>query len=338
MKKFKLCVLNLKDKIIFRAPFILVNILSIFIFFSYTYNTYLFSNKNEINKILITLNDKENTFEEFFITITSYVIITIFYILFLISLFKASFSNPGYIPSPLNLELPYILNNIKGNNKNSYEEISSFTKKFTSINIEEGPLTESEYFDYKNKLEKFYIDNNKGDNLNIKLNIVLCLNCHRFKKERTHHCKICNKCVLRMDHHCPWLSNCIGINNYKYFVLIIFYGFLQSFLIMIFYFKYIIIIFLSNQFSLIYNIIHIFAYFCNFYLLCFFIYLIKNNFYNVIKNRTTIEKAEENSKNSKFWNINNNNNNKNVFKYDKGIINNFYEIFGNNPNIWFFPF
>jgi len=29
-----------------------------------------------------------------------------------------------------------------------------------------------------------------------------CLMCHVFKPERCHHCSICNRCVLNMDHHC----------------------------------------------------------------------------------------------------------------------------------------
>lgn len=39
------------------------------------------------------------------------------------------------------------------------------------------------------------------------------------KPERTHHCSICDTCVLKFDHHCPWLNQCVGIGNERYFVL-----------------------------------------------------------------------------------------------------------------------
>lgn len=50
-----------------------------------------------------------------------------------------------------------------------------------------------------------------------------CKWCDKFKPDRCHHCRVCRTCVLRMDHHCPWIYNCVGFRNHKYFFLLLIY-------------------------------------------------------------------------------------------------------------------
>ncbi|XP_033005763.1 palmitoyltransferase ZDHHC16 isoform X1 [Lacerta agilis] len=49
--------------------------------------------------------------------------------------------------------------------------------------------------------------------------VSICRKCIAPKPARTHHCSICNRCVLKMDHHCrtAWLNNCVGHFNHRYF-------------------------------------------------------------------------------------------------------------------------
>lgn len=57
----------------------------------------------------------------------------------------------------------------------------------------------------------------------------MCRRCQAFKPPRAHHCSICKRCIIKMDHHCPWVNNCVGIGNHKYFLLFIFYTSLSCF-------------------------------------------------------------------------------------------------------------
>jgi len=51
-----------------------------------------------------------------------------------------------------------------------------------------------------------------------------CGRCEVAKPPRSHHCRVCNRCILKMDHHCPWIGGCAGLRNYRYFVTFLFWA------------------------------------------------------------------------------------------------------------------
>lgn len=181
-----------------------------------------------------------------------------------------------------------------------------------------------------------------------KRNYTFCRKCNKKRPLRTHHCSICDKCIIRMDHHCPWINNCIGIKNYKMFYLLILYT------TILFCF-----VFITLSYSIIsgYNkkilIIDGF-YIYNLFFLClisfvfsivFLVFLKYHTQFVIIKNRTTLENIAFNDEKKRYDEINKIRKSENQEElvlsseneYNKGIISNIKEMLGDNFFLWLIP-
>lgn len=156
--------------------------------------------------------------------------------------------------------------------------------------------------------------------------------CNVFKPERCHHCSACNRCVLNMDHHCPWINNCIGFWNRKYFLLLLIYVLLMTYFSAVFmaYDFYLTIkwgvenkIIGSNNPELGQKALILTAYVLNFTVACLMTMFLKFHIMLASNNKTTIENLDKMGKPYQS-------------QYDVGSSANWKQIFGTNP--WLYPF
>lgn len=169
-----------------------------------------------------------------------------------------------------------------------------------------------------------------GDNENKRRRY--CLMCNVFKPERCHHCSACNRCVLNMDHHCPWINNCVGFWNRKYFMLLLIYVLIMTYLTAFtlapdfyqalkwgFTNKFLA----SNDPKLSQNVIILVAFVLDFIVMVLMTAFLKFHLMLVSENKTTIENLDQQGK--AFNSV-----------YNVGFGPNWKQIFGKNP--WLYPF
>ncbi|MGH0172193.1 UNVERIFIED_CONTAM: hypothetical protein FKN15_074697 [Acipenser sinensis] len=116
-----------------------------------------------------------------------FAIILFFFVM--ATLLRTSFSDPGVLPRALPDEATFIEMEIEAANGN--------------VPAGQRPPPRIRNVQINNQIVK----------------LKYCYTCKIFRPPRASHCGICDNCVERFDHHCPWVGNCVGKRNYRFFYL-----------------------------------------------------------------------------------------------------------------------
>ena len=150
------------------------------------------------------------------------------------------------------------------------------------------------------------------------------------KPDRTHHCRQCNHCVLRMDHHCPWVANCVGFYNHKYFINMLFYSSVTSILVCVTSYPVFISTLASESvdLGLAYFIVTSWILVTAFALVITIFFFL--HVYLIYNQTTTIEFCEKRGEEDSTFHT--------KMPYNRGFCQNLTGILGYNPFFWFIPF
>ena len=157
-----------------------------------------------------------------------------------------------------------------------------------------------------------------------------CSRCSKLKPDRSHHCRLCDTCVLKMDHHCPWIANCVGYFNYKYFFLMVTYGMLGLWIFVGTFWETVLITQRNDESSYleimfvtsVYAIVNV----LNFAVTGFWIF----HLYLISQAHTTIEFCEKRRRKAAEEDVS-----ESLFK--RNPFENFKDALGDNPWLWPFP-
>lgn len=151
-------------------------------------------------------------------------IIYVFWLIFIITIYNlifTQFKDPGIL---LRGQLP---------DPNTIEKSKPTTSELNEINLSENEIKPQN----KEKKEHGLLSENYA-NFKYPENVMdldigfykerYCPTCKIMRPPKASHCWHCDQCVKGFDHHCFFVGNCVGVRNWRNFILFIFFAFLLA--------------------------------------------------------------------------------------------------------------
>lgn len=147
--------------------------------------------------------------------------------------YKASITDPGKIMHNINPHVVEFYINIHEIPIRRAEKFNQSYGRmlFDKMDEEDQKMEEEDDVSEYDEMEYEPVTSVPDDVMNriakeYKVELKRCDKCYVVRTPRVHHCSVCKGCVMKMDHHCPWINNCVGQFNQKFFIQFCFYCFI----------------------------------------------------------------------------------------------------------------
>lgn len=166
--------------------------------------------------------------------ITSYLVFhkLIFYISSIMAIWshlRCFFTNPGKVVHEYNPHMIEFYLNIREEAQLKAISLNEKLGKKAFAEIPDNLDSDCDYTDFDDfeypavtSIQDNLVDKLKKEH---GIKFKRCDRCYVIRFPGIKHCSRCQGCIFGMDHHCPWIYNCIGQFNKKFFIQFLGYSF-----------------------------------------------------------------------------------------------------------------